>query len=65
MTALSRMYWRYNLTLNPEKDADVIRYLESVENKADAIRQAIRERIVYREIRKEAHDVALEEQKKS
>ena len=36
---------RVNLTLHKEKDADIIKYLETATNKNAAIRQALREKI--------------------
>lgn len=39
---MSATYVRYTLQLNSETDSDVIEYLNSQPNKADAIKRALR-----------------------
>jgi len=38
-------YRRYIISMNEQSDADLIAYLDSLENKTDAIRRALRKQI--------------------
>jgi len=46
---MSASYKRITLQLNEQTDADVLEYLASAPNKADAIRQAIRAQLARNE----------------
>ncbi len=39
---VGHMVWRFVVQLNPDKDGDLIDYLQVQPNKADAVRRALR-----------------------